>query len=100
MKAILVAIYDKKAEFYDRPVLTQNIGTAVRMIENTLKDETQKSLQMCKTPEDFSLWKLGEYDELSGEIEPDRVLIGHVDTMIQDPPTVTDMELFKDAANK
>lgn len=68
MKTILISIYDKKAQFFDKPVQTQNEETAIRMITNTMQDEKSQQLQMCKTPEDFALYILGDFDDNDGSI--------------------------------
>jgi hypothetical protein len=61
------SIYDSKAEFYVSPITLPSRGAAVRhftgMVNNTSHD-------FGKTPEDFTLFELGSYDELTGIIVP------------------------------
>ena len=38
MKAQLFSIYDKKAQYFEKPFTSQNKETAVRLIQNTMSD--------------------------------------------------------------
>jgi hypothetical protein len=69
MKSLIVAVYDKKAQFFDKPVLTQNQETAIRMITTTVTNPDAQGLQMVKTPEDFALYELGTFDDNRGFID-------------------------------
>lgn len=62
----MYTVKDKKADAYLQPFTTQTKGLAIRMIQGTLE---QQDNNLSKYPEDFSLWKIGEFDENSGIIQ-------------------------------
>lgn len=77
----LYAFKDVKIGFME-PFLQHNDETAIRVFKITLDDEdpTNQHL-MRKYKHDIELWKLGEYDETTGDIIPDKqYLIGGKDT--------------------
>lgn len=67
MKYKVFSIYDSKAEAYLQPIFMANKGVAIRAIVETLKNDDH---QFSKTPEDFTLFELGEYDDSTGMMEP------------------------------
>ena len=75
MKSILVSVYDKKAQFFDKPVVAVNKETAIRMIQNTFQDANCQGLQIVKTPADFQLFQIGTFDDNNGNIETSLQLI-------------------------
>jgi len=68
MKAQVFSIYDKKAQYFEKPFTSQNEETAVRLIKNTMSDTNAANIQFVKTPEDFALYHLGEFDDANGQI--------------------------------
>lgn len=60
------SVYDVKAETYGRPMCMVNVGVAVRGFSDEVKD-VKSSLN--KHPEDFRLFELGTFDDLSGMFE-------------------------------
>lgn len=65
MKTKIYAVYDSKAEAYMQPFFMQSRGIAMRSWEDIANDEKS---QICKTPGDFTLFELGEWDEQTGVI--------------------------------
>jgi hypothetical protein len=63
---IVTAVYDQKSESYGRPIVENTVGAAVRAFEH---EATQGDNALAKFPQDFSLWQIGTYDELKGEIK-------------------------------
>lgn len=63
---IVTAVYDQKAESYGRPIIEQTVGAAIRAFEH---ETTQGDNPLGKFPQDFSLWQIGTYDELKGELK-------------------------------
>lgn len=57
-------IKDKKANYYYPPQLYRNVDEAVRACKNSV-DKNDGSL-FCKNSEDFSLFRIGEWDEVTG----------------------------------
>jgi metal-dependent amidase/aminoacylase/carboxypeptidase family protein len=66
MTKIYYAVYDKKAELYSQPFLEIKDGTAIRAIQDMVINNTDHAF--AKHPSDFSLHRLGEFDEQSGVI--------------------------------
>ena len=66
MKKVYYAVYDRKAEIYSAPFLEIKDGTAIRAIQDVVINN--KDHAFAKHPKDFSLFKLGEFDEQTGII--------------------------------
>jgi hypothetical protein len=76
MAKIYYAVFDRKAEMYSQPFLEVKDGTAIRAVQDlVIKD---KDHPFAKHPSDFSLHKLGEFDEQSGVItgktKPEKII--------------------------
>lgn len=63
----IFTIRDQKAEAYLNPTLMRTSGEFLRAIEELANDPNH---QFHKHSEDYSLWCVGEYDELTGEVIP------------------------------
>lgn len=59
------SIYDAKAKFYQRPFLAPSTGEAIRAFIDSVNDSRYS---MSKHPEDFILFEVGTFDDLSGEV--------------------------------
>lgn len=66
MKKIYYAVYDRKAEIYSQPFLEIKDGTAIRAVQDIVINN--KDHAFAKHPKDFSLHRLGDFDEVSGVI--------------------------------
>lgn len=64
-KLLLFSVYDSKADAFAAPFTMRSKGEALRGWMDVCNDKTT---QMYKYPEDFSLMEIGEFDELTGEI--------------------------------
>lgn len=65
MKTQVFAVYDSAVAAYQRPVFALSEGQAVRMfLDATLRQDTE----FAAHPEDFALFKIGEFDDSIGEI--------------------------------
>lgn len=66
-KMILVSVRDKKAEAFHPPYTVPTKGIAIRAFgDAVLKGGTDLS----QHPEDFDLFMIGEFDQLSGKLIP------------------------------
>lgn len=76
---ILVALYDRATEAY-APVMTVNTrNEAIR----SFREECQnKQSPIAKHPTDYELHMLGIYNDQTGDIEPQRELIGRAEDHI------------------
>ena len=65
MKYNAYAIFDKGVQAYMRPFFMQADGQAMRLFGDMSVDAEH---DIGKHPEDYSLFRIGEYDESSGEL--------------------------------
>lgn len=66
MKKIYFAVFDEKAKIYSGPFLEVTEGTAIRAIEDAIKSPDHP---FARHPSDFSLHRLGVFDDATGVIE-------------------------------
>jgi hypothetical protein len=66
MQKVYYAVYDRKAEMYSQPFLEIKDGTAIRAVQDLVINN--KDHAFAKHPSDFSLHRLGEFDESTGVI--------------------------------
>lgn len=66
MSKVYYAVYDRKAEMYSQPFLEIKDGTAIRAVQDMVIND--KNHAFAKHPSDFSLHRLGEFDEVTGVI--------------------------------
>ena len=69
MKLHAVAIRDIKANVFAQPYFVSSIGGAVRAFGDECQ-RAEKDNLMYKHPGDFELYKIGEYDDATGELIP------------------------------
>jgi len=65
MKQLVFSIYDEKAEAFYPPFFLQTTGMAIREITDCVNDLTHK---FGAHPADYTLFQLGEFDNITGEI--------------------------------
>lgn len=61
----VIAVYDKKIGLFDQPFTVRRQGEAIREWENIVKDPNNR---YGKNPEDFDLFHIANYDEVTGVI--------------------------------
>lgn len=59
-------VYDSKAEAYGMPFYQRSVGEAIRGFAQAAKDP---NVQLSKSPEDFTLFQIGTYDEFAGTFQ-------------------------------
>lgn len=70
----ICAVFDRKISMFDNPISCRHVGETIREFELLKKDANTK---FGKNPEDFELYKIGNYDESTGEltaIKPEQLL--------------------------
>ena len=65
MKKVICSVYDCKAEAWLTPMFLQARGQAVRIFSDAVNGDGD----LAKHPEDYTLFCIGEFDELKGSIE-------------------------------
>lgn len=71
MKQIF-SIYDKKGQCYLSPIVLSHKGQALRELENLV---VRSQNLISQYPDDFAMYKLGDFDDISGKIVPTTVPI-------------------------
>lgn len=64
MKLKIFSIYDSKAEYYLQPFFMQTKRDAIDAFKALVNDDKSR---ISKHPADFTLFEVGEYDDLTGK---------------------------------
>lgn len=90
----MYALYDKKAQFFQKPFHAVNDETALRMIKNAFTQQDSQQAPFVVNPEDFSIHLIGTYDDNSGKVESD---IQHITDILELVPAnnVVDLNTAK-----
>ena len=67
MLKTLYSVYDAKSNTYAAPFCEINDGTAIRVIQDLI--ESNQSHPFARHAEDFTLERVGRFNELSGDLE-------------------------------
>lgn len=73
MKLILFALYDVKTGVYLSPFPARNHVDAVRNLKDGFRNPQMRETPVGQNPQDFDLYKLGYFDDESGETIPDKM---------------------------
>lgn len=78
MKVKLYAVLDTASGVYDGPIPCNTDGVAIRNFSNMAGDQNHS---IGKNPEFFQLYRIGEYNDATGEItdEPKRCICKAID---------------------
>ena len=68
MKLNIYSIYDSAAKAYMQPFFVQTNGIAIRLFTDNVNSKDDN--QVSKHPQHFTLFKIGEFDDQKGTIEP------------------------------
>jgi len=60
------AVYDTKAGFYNRPFFIPSVGMAERSFSDEVNRKSEDNA-MFHHPEDFTLFLIGEYNDVTAE---------------------------------
>lgn len=66
MKLVACAVYDEKARAFMVPFFTSNIEVAKRSFGAAARTPNQL---ISQNPEDFTLYQLGTFDDITGQVE-------------------------------
>jgi hypothetical protein len=69
MKLNVYSIFDKAAEAFVTPFFMQNDGLAIRAFQDNVNATDENNIS--KHPEQFTLYKIAEYDDKTGAIAVD-----------------------------
>lgn len=62
-------MFDKAGKVFNSPMSTAGIGALTRAIGDVV-NSSEKSEIFAKHPDDFALYEIGIFDELTGKITP------------------------------
>ncbi|AXH76852.1 MAG: nonstructural protein [Microviridae sp.] len=68
MKLVMVTIRDIKIGLYQPPYAVVAIGAAARAFQDACENE-ERNTDIARHPQDFELYKLGEYDQETGKFD-------------------------------
>lgn len=63
----MYTVRDSKAEIFNPPFFQRSAGEALRAFSATANN---KETTIYQNPEDYDLYYLGEYDDVSGKLDP------------------------------
>lgn len=63
-------IFDSKARTYREPLLAKSSDDMLRQVTNLFRDPAQNQNVLVTNPEDFSLFKIGEFSTKTGKFTP------------------------------
>lgn len=79
MKLEMLAIHDRAADAYGRPMFLPSIGVGIRSFSDEV-NRSDKDNNLYMHPDDFDLFHLGTFDDISGQFVifdlPQQVAIG------------------------
>lgn len=70
----IVSVYDSKAEAYMQPGYAGTRGAAIRSFSDAINDPKST---IAKHPADYTLFEIGEFDELKGVLHPAKTPISY-----------------------
>lgn len=81
MRLVLCSVFDVKAGVYSNPQCFRSNGEAIRSFCDACNDERS---QFSRHASDYSFWKIGTYEDSTGELVNDHVkLIEGVEAVSQ-----------------
>jgi hypothetical protein len=79
MKQVIVAVKDRAAETFGRPMFVPAIGVALRSFSDEI-NRNDPNNQLYNHPDDFDLYDLGTFDDSTAEFEiknnPELLILG------------------------
>lgn len=69
MKLIAFSVFDSKAAIFGQPFFAMNEGSAIRDFGDGVNDSSSKNNMWHNHPEDFSLFRIGVFENLTGEFK-------------------------------
>lgn len=75
MKLVVLSVRDLKAEVYSRPFYVGRLGEGLRSFQDEVLQGDAATSLITKHPADFQLWCLAQFDDETGQFEPDVRLV-------------------------
>lgn len=86
MHTKVFSVYDTKAACFGTPFFAVSKGVAIRMFTELAND---KRSSVSKYPTDFTLWEIGEFEDIKGTLIPleHNVNLGFAQEFVRVEPT-------------
>lgn len=65
MKLTIVAVHDRAADAFGRPIFVNSIGLAIRSFQDEINTPRENN-EMNRHPDDFDLFHLADFDDSTG----------------------------------
>ena len=79
MKQVIVAVKDRAAETFGRPMFVPAIGVALRSFSDEI-NRNDPNNQLYNHPDDFDIYELGSFDDSTAEFQiknnPELLILG------------------------
>lgn len=72
MNLMIFSVFDRAAQAYGRPIFVQSTGIAIRSFTDEV-NRVASDNDMNKHPDDFDLYLLGVFDDVTGEMVVEKV---------------------------
>lgn len=69
MNILMFSVFDKQVKAYMAVFPARAVGEAMRMVSNSMKDGNS---QLSRDPQDYSLYHMFNYDDVTGAISQDQ----------------------------
>lgn len=96
MKMNVFAVYDGKASFFGRPFFEQTDASAIRVFADAVNDGNPNNM-WNRHPEDYSLWRVGSFDDALGKLEacmPESLVTGSAIRDLRADSSGAQLEMF------
>lgn len=67
---VVVSIKDNKGHYFHKPVVMESVREAERSLAAVVNLKTDKPGTYQEYPEDFDLYLIGQFDNVTGQITP------------------------------
>lgn len=81
MKIGQYSVYDRLAQIFSQPTNILNDDIAVRVMRDCVKDKTH---DYGKNPLDYSLYRVGTFDNVTGEINSETTKVVDLITLVDE----------------
>lgn len=89
MKTGIYTVYDSIAKVHSSPIMLLNDDVAIRIMKNCVNNQEHN---YSLNPTDYTLYKLGEFDDNTAEITSERTLLVSLLSLVSSRPQLSQVE--------
>ena len=93
MRLFMYSVMDSKVGAFMTPFFLRSDGEAIRAFSHSVSDA---NTQFSKTPEDFTLYRHGEFDDQTGEMVPTVPSVLVTALQVQLPKAEAELPMFQE----